>query len=91
IQARAQLKIDWKRGPNANYDSAEYRKTLEAAAAQPGDVIRNDGDAAAALAGAAKRVRATYYIPHLAHATMEPPAAVARVADGRCEVWTCTQ
>ncbi|NTZ05654.1 xanthine dehydrogenase family protein molybdopterin-binding subunit [Burkholderia metallica] len=91
IQARAQLKIDWKHGPHAGYDSAAYRKTLEAAAAQPGDVIRNDGDAAAALAGAAKRVRATYYIPHLAHATMEPPAAVARVADGRCEVWTCTQ
>ncbi|HEF5785430.1 TPA: xanthine dehydrogenase family protein molybdopterin-binding subunit [Burkholderia multivorans] len=91
IQARKQLKIDWKRGPNAGYDSAAYRKTLEAAAAQPGEVIRNDGDTAAALAGAAKRVRATYYVPHLAHATMEPPAALARVADGRCDVWTCTQ
>ncbi|MET3819367.1 isoquinoline 1-oxidoreductase beta subunit [Burkholderia ambifaria] len=91
IQARARLKIDWKHGPHAGYDSAAYRKTLEAAAAQPGDVIRDDGDTAAALAGAAKRVRARYYIPHLAHATMEPPAAVARVADGRCEVWTCTQ
>src|SRR5262249_6515365 len=30
-------------------------------------------------------------VPHLAHATMEPPAAAARIVNGKCEVWTCVQ
>src|SRR5258705_109643 len=36
-------------------------------------------------------IKADYYVPHLAHARMEPPAAAAHVADGRCDVWACTQ
>ena len=43
------------------------------------------------MAGAAKKVEAEYYIPHLAHATMEPPSATARIADGKVEVWTSVQ
>jgi isoquinoline 1-oxidoreductase beta subunit len=91
IKARSLLKIEWDNGPNAGYDSVTYRQQLEAAAKQPAKVIRNDGDVDKAFATAAKRVNADYYIPHLAHATMEPPAAVARFADGRCEVWACIQ
>ena len=44
-----------------------------------------------ALASAANVVKADYYVPHIAHASMEPLSTTARVADGRCEVWTCTQ
>jgi isoquinoline 1-oxidoreductase beta subunit len=91
IDARQQLKIQWQPGPNATYDSVAYRSQLEQIVQQPGKLIRNDGDVAGALAGAAKRVSATYYIPHLAHASMEPPVAVANVTAGRCEVWTCIQ
>jgi isoquinoline 1-oxidoreductase beta subunit len=43
------------------------------------------------MAGAARRLETEYYIPHLAHATMEPPAAAARIAQGKCEVWGCFQ
>ena len=91
IKGRSQLEIQWDDGPNASYDSVQYRKTLEAAAAKPGQVMRNDGDVDAALGGAAKRVSAEYYIPHLAQAPMEPPSATARVAGGACEVWCSTQ
>jgi isoquinoline 1-oxidoreductase beta subunit len=56
-----------------------------------GKVVRNDGDAMAALAGAAKRVDANYYVPHYAHASMECPAATARITNGVCEVWAPTQ
>ncbi|WP_428671156.1 molybdopterin cofactor-binding domain-containing protein [Reyranella sp.] len=91
IKGRSRLKIEWDDGPNASYDSAEFRKTLEAAAAKPGKVVRNDGDVDKALAGAARRIDASYYIPHLAHATMEPPSATARVSDAACEIWTSTQ
>ncbi len=91
IQARQQLKIEWTRGPNADYDSLAYRARIEAACKQPGKAVRTEGDADKALASAAKRFTADYYVPHLAHAPMEPPAAVARVDGDRCEVWACTQ
>ncbi|MBO9663436.1 molybdopterin cofactor-binding domain-containing protein [Dokdonella sp.] len=91
IKARAQLKIQWDAGPNASYDSLAYRKQLEAANRKPGKRIRDDGDVDKAFAAAAKKVSADYYVPHLAHATMEPPAALAQFKDGRCEVWACTQ
>ena len=91
MQGRQALKIVWDDGPNAAYDSVAFRKELEAAASKPGKVVRNDGDYTAAVAQAAKRIEAQYYIPHLAHATMEPPAATARIANGKCEVWGCFQ
>ena len=91
IKGRSQLEIQWDDGPNASYDSVQYRKTLEAAVAKPGKVVRNDGNVDAALAGAARRVTAEYYIPHLAQAPMEPPSATARVTPQGCEVWCSTQ
>ena len=45
----------------------------------------------AALGKAAKKIEAEYYIPHLAQAPMEPPAATVRIKDGKCDVWTCVQ
>ncbi len=91
IRGREKLKIEWDDGPNASYSSDKYKASLEAAARKPGKVVRNDGDVDKALAGAARRVEAEYYVPHLAHATMEPPAATARIVDGRCEAWACVQ
>ncbi len=91
MQGRKALKIVWDDGPNASYDSVAYRATLEEAARKPGPVVRNDGDFTAAAAAAAKRITAEYYLPHLAHASMEPPAASARITQGKCEVWGCFQ
>jgi isoquinoline 1-oxidoreductase beta subunit len=91
MQGRKALKIVWDDGPNADYDSVAYRATLEEAARKPGKVVRNDGDFATAAAGAASRIEAEYYLPHLAHASMEPPAASARIVHGKCEVWGCFQ
>ena len=51
----------------------------------------DEGDVAAALAGATATVEATYRVPYLAHACMEPMNATARVDGGRCEVWVGTQ
>jgi isoquinoline 1-oxidoreductase beta subunit len=91
MQGRSALKIVWDDGPNASYDSVAYKATLEAAARKPGPVVRNDGDFDKAAAAASKRITAEYYLPHLAHATMEPPAATARITKGKCEVWGCFQ
>jgi isoquinoline 1-oxidoreductase beta subunit len=91
IQGRRALKITWDDGSNASYDSTAYKASLEASARKPAKVVRNDGDFEKAATGAAKRLQAEYYIPHLAHATMEPPAATARISGGKCEVWGCFQ
>lgn len=91
IQGREQLSITWDDGPNASYATAAYREQLTATANKPGKVVRATGDVDAAMKSAAKRISADYYIPHHAHATMEAPVAVARVAGDRCEVWAPTQ
>lgn len=91
IQGRNKLDIKWDDGPNADYDSASFRQQMEATASQPGLVVRNDGDAEGALKSAAKVITAQYYIPHIAHATMEPPSATVSVADGKCTAYAATQ
>jgi isoquinoline 1-oxidoreductase beta subunit len=91
MRGRDRLKIEWEKGPNGDYDSADYNKLLLAAVRQPGLVQRTTGDAAKGLASAARVIEAEYLAPHLVHAPMEPPAALADVGDGRAEVWACTQ
>ncbi|HZT56743.1 MAG TPA: molybdopterin cofactor-binding domain-containing protein, partial [Burkholderiaceae bacterium] len=87
MNGRKALKLDWDAGPNAVYASDSYRAAMEAAATRPGKLIRNHGDVDGAMKTAAKTVTAQYYMPHLTQAPMEPPAATARIKDGRCEVW----
>ncbi|UZE36612.1 xanthine dehydrogenase family protein molybdopterin-binding subunit [Pseudomonas sp. B21-059] len=91
IKGRDALKIDWDDGVNAGYNSIEYRKELEAAAQKPGKVVRSTGNLDEALSGAQSSLEATYYLPHLAQAPMEPMVAVARFVDGRCEAWAPSQ
>jgi isoquinoline 1-oxidoreductase subunit beta len=91
IQGRDALKITWDDGSNGSYDSRAYRKELETTARKPALVVRDDGDVDAAFGEAATKVEAEYYMPHLAQAPMEPPAATARIVDGKCEVWACVQ
>ncbi|MBV9747267.1 MAG: xanthine dehydrogenase family protein molybdopterin-binding subunit [Acetobacteraceae bacterium] len=91
IKGRDALKVVWDDGANANYDSDAYRAELEKAVRGPGMVIRDDGDAEAALKGADKVIVGEYYLPHLAHVSMEPPVATANVKDGKAEVWAPVQ
>ena len=76
IKGRKALKR-WDDGPNKDYDSDALqgkmaeRRASRARRAQWGDVDK-------ALAGADKVIEHEYYIPHLVHAPMEPPAATCR-------------
>ncbi|MBV7501948.1 xanthine dehydrogenase family protein molybdopterin-binding subunit [Achromobacter sp. ACM05] len=92
-QGRDALQIEWDDGSNGAYDSVAYQQTLQAAARAPGKTMRNQGDAANAWTNApeAERVSAEYYVPHLAHASMEPPVATVQIQGDRAEVWTSIQ
>jgi isoquinoline 1-oxidoreductase beta subunit len=91
IKGRDALKIVWDDGANGKYDSVAYRTELEEAARKPGLVVRKDGDADAALKSADKVIVGEYYLPHLAHVSMEPPVAVADVKGDKAEIWAPVQ
>jgi len=91
MRGRAALDITWNPGENVGYDSAAFREALLTSVRAPGTTLRSLGDVEEAIGKAAKIVEAEYVVPHLAQMPMEPPVAIARVAGGRCEVWTSTQ
>ena len=91
IKGREALSIEWDDGPNASYGSVAFDKEMTATAAQPGKVIRNQGDPDAAFANAKQVFSADYHLQHMVQAPMEPLVAVARIADGKAEVWAPVQ
>src|SRR5437764_3442998 len=91
IKGRDALKLTWDDGANGKYDSVAYRKELEEASRKPGLVVRQEGDADAALKSADKVIVGEYYLPHRAHVSMEPPVAVADVKGNKAEIWAPVQ
>ena len=91
VTGRRALEIQWDEGDAASLDSDGIRAEFVKRAEQPGVEARKDGDAAATLAGAAKRVEAVYEVPFLHHATMEPMTCTAHVRSDGCDVWVPTQ
>ncbi len=84
------LKIEWNEGPNARIGSKEIWQHLRTASEKDGAVARSDGDIAKALAGG-DIFEASYEMPFLAHASMEPINATVHVRPDSCEIWTGTQ
>ena len=87
------LPIVWDEGDNAKVSSESIAKWLAEGLdnAQPAYVGNKNGDAKAAIAGAAKKVEAVYSYPYQNHATMEPMNATALYTADKCEVWCGTQ
>jgi isoquinoline 1-oxidoreductase beta subunit len=90
-QGLAALAIRWDDGANVKVNTSDVVRGLDEASQKPGVVARKQGDAAAALAGAARKVDAVYDVPFLAHATMEPANCTVHVRPDGCEVWTGSQ
>ncbi|MEZ4652470.1 MAG: molybdopterin cofactor-binding domain-containing protein [Candidatus Eisenbacteria bacterium] len=91
IKGRDALRIEWKDGPGASFDSDTHRVTLEQATETPGVTIRKDGEGRAAMKRAAQTLEAVYHYPFVAHASVEPVNCTVLVEDDRCEVWSPTQ
>lgn len=90
-KALAAVRISWKGGPNAGLSTEGIRSRLRKAAARPGRDVRKEGDVPAALKTAAKVVQATYELPLLAHATLEPQSCTADVRDDSANIHVNTQ
>src|SRR6516165_6812700 len=75
----------------AKVNTKEIAEELEKAILNSGPVAQNIGDVDKALASAVTKVEATYELPFLAHATMEPMNCTVHVRKDGCEVWVGSQ
>ena len=91
IEGRKALTVSWDEGPAASESSDSLGRQFLENAAKPGKVVRNDGDADAALGQAGKKIEAIYEFPFAAHATMEPMNATVAIGRDGAEAWVPTQ
>ena len=90
-KGRSALVIDWDEGVASTLNDAEVTRRFAEAIREGGGVAGEHGDVDAASVSAGEAITATYALPYLAHATMEPMNCTALVEDGRCTVWVGTQ
>ena len=90
MRGREALSATFEGGPNGALDSAAIARLVDAAPLEPSPA-KNEGDVDKALAGAKRKLSATYTLPFLAHATLEPMNCTARVDSGGAELWIPTQ
>ncbi len=91
FKGRDALKIEWDFGNNKDYDSENYMNQITKNVHKQGKVAKTVGNINNAFKKGAKIIESTFQLPHLSHAPMEVPNAVAWVQGETCEVWAPTQ
>ncbi|MGB7516765.1 MAG: molybdopterin cofactor-binding domain-containing protein [Candidatus Acidiferrum sp.] len=91
FQGKKKLKVEWTKSEHDVWNSDSFRKYLEETARKPCKVVRENGNVEEGFAKGGTIVEAEYYAPMLAHAAMEPPAALAHYRDGKVEAWAPSQ
>ena len=84
------LIIEWSPGPNARVQQADIWSAIERDSTGRGVVVTQIGDAPGQLRGG-EIFEATYELPFLAHAAMEPMNCTLHATPGHCEIWVGTQ
>src|SRR5713226_4957200 len=91
IQGRNALVVKWDEGAAANESTETLHNQFVENASKPGRILRNDGDAGAALASAPKKIEAAYELPFAPHACMEPMNCTVQIRLDGAEAWVPTQ
>lgn len=91
IKGRRALEVDWDKGPNANDSSERFWAENERMLEGDGQVVVDDGEFDAAMAGAATTIERRYQIPFVNHAPLEPQNCYAHVTDDSCHIIAPTQ
>jgi isoquinoline 1-oxidoreductase len=87
-RAAAAIRAEWK--PTTQISQRELFDYLKKKA-RSGEDRHEAGSLESALSSAEHRLEATYTVAYIAHAPLEPRAAVAEWKDGKLTVWTGTQ
>ena len=90
-KARTALNVKWDEGSNPDLNSETLEKTFLQHLNHPGLIAKKEGNIQNAMAKAAKKIEATYILPYLSHATLEPMNCTAHVREDRCDLWVPTQ
>ena len=85
------VKVVWNEGAGKGLNSAGISAALKAASAKPGAEIHKVGNFDAAYGAAARKIEATYELPFLSHAPMEPMNYTADVRKDSCLLYGPTQ
>jgi isoquinoline 1-oxidoreductase subunit beta len=85
------LQPKWSEGANSNLTTADLVAAADAALNREGLIALRVGDVAQAEGSAARRFEATYRMPMLAHAAMEPLSCTVKLTADRCDVWVGSQ
>ncbi len=91
FRARRTLRLSWDLGGQREFDSDRFEADLTGWLDRATYRVRHEGDAPAALSGAARRHEATYTFPFQAHAPLEVMNCTADVRADRAEFWVPTQ
>jgi CO/xanthine dehydrogenase Mo-binding subunit len=91
-QGAKALTVEWSASPLVGISSASIRAE-QGKLLDTGDAyrVRDDGDTDQALQSATRELEAEYWLPYLAHATLEPMNATVWFHDGGCEAWVPSQ
>ena len=91
-QARKAISVQWDNQGREKHSDAAFAAAAKAAfAGKPAAAVHASGDTGAALAWAAKVIKAQYSYPFIAHATLEPQNCTALFKDGKLEIWAPSQ
>ena len=89
VKAAAAIRTQWQSFPQpSNRDLFQY---LKQNIVEDGHTREQEGSLDAGLAQADHRLSQTYTVAYIAHAPLEPRAAVAEWKEGKLTVWTGTQ
>jgi isoquinoline 1-oxidoreductase beta subunit len=91
MRGRSALIVEWDLSHAETRSSEQIFAAAEALVQTPGKIVEQTGDVEAGLATASRRLEATYRLPYLAQAPMEPLDAVIRAKDGRLDIWMGSQ
>lgn len=88
-RALAAVRAQWKTPPDPRDPETIFDHVVRSSA--PPEEHESRGDLAAARSAAARVFESTYRKGYVAHAPIEPHAALAEVKDGKATVWASTQ
>lgn len=90
-KGRDSLNSRWDKGTEPDMNNAGLEKVFLGDLSKKGIIAKKNGDAKAAFEKSARKHDATYLLPYLCHATMEPMNCTAHVQKDKCEIWVPTQ
>ena len=91
LKGKEALSVTWEPGKNGGYDTQKFMELMTQRIHQDAKVVKKEGDVDRAFAEAGNIVESTFQLPHLSHAPMEVPNAVAWVKEDSCEIWAPLQ